>query len=322
MFGHWFACFLRVLLPPPPLAKSAVRRSRGCGATVTSRGTPTDRSSLEARAAERDRQTSMMTSMATLNACRGVDLTPAPWRVTIAGCYSTVKAGNAEEECEDAWSYGNPPLAFAIADGATESSFSREWATRLVEDFVARSPWLRDGETAIDLAAWLEPLQHQWAAWIASQDLRWYARRKTQEGTFAAFLGLTFDRDCLQWRAVAVGDACLFVVRDGQLLHSFPLSRDSEFGYRPRLIGTLGWTELSHSIRYLCAAAAVGDRFYLATDALAAWILSRVRMGETPWVELDRIEDSAAFARWVADLRARDEVANDDMTLLHLAIAA
>jgi len=61
----------------------------------------------------------------------------APFSVEAFSCQ---KAGNARSEYEDAWAIrgSDSPTRcrVAIADGATESSFSALWAALLVESFV------------------------------------------------------------------------------------------------------------------------------------------------------------------------------------------
>lgn len=49
------------------------------------------------------------------------------------------KRGNAPEEYEDAAAADLPAGRFAVADGATESSFAREWA-KILADGIGLSP--------------------------------------------------------------------------------------------------------------------------------------------------------------------------------------
>src|SRR5712691_3925370 len=95
------------------------------------------------------------------------------------------KAGNDAADYEDAFA-GDPAVGrFAVADGATESSFAAEWARLLAEDFVA----CRTGGAD----AWLKRLpavQEQWWAVVGPKSLPWYAEAKREEGAFATFLGL------------------------------------------------------------------------------------------------------------------------------------
>ena len=116
------------------------------------------------------------------------------------------KSGNSAEEYEDAFAASPEHGRFAVADGASESSFAGLWARLLVEGFVkeARKPWEETG--------WLKPLHERWAAEVNRRPLPWYAEMKRQEGAFATLLGFAL-RSPDHWRAVAVGDSCLIQVR-------------------------------------------------------------------------------------------------------------
>ncbi len=225
--------------------------------------------------------------------------------------FSVQKAGNAVGECEDIWNYGKSDRLFSIAlsDGATESSFSQEWAKELVTAFTNQDPQTLD---------WLAKSQQNWQQWLENQNLSWFAKRKVEQGAFATFLGLEIVDD-LSWQAIAVGDSCLFVVKNYELRKSFPLKQSEEFGNRPSLIGT-------HSnIEQICfseinGVAELGDRFYLATDAISCWIFKQLEANQDPWVKLDEISSQDMFANWVNELRDQHEIANDDTTLLCLEI--
>lgn len=237
--------------------------------------------------------------------------------------FSIQKAGNEIAECEDVWHYakGDRQISLALSDGATESSFAREWAKELVTAFVNRH--LSYAKSTNCLAQdWLLPLQTAWKQWLANQNLSWFAKRKAGEGAFATFLGLEVFSD-LRWESLAVGDSCLFVVGehslDRQLQSNFPLQNSHEFNHRPRLIGT--HTEVTNiRINQTNGIAQVGDRFYLTTDAIACWIFKQIEANQDPWVKLDEISSQGEFANWVNELRDRHEIANDDTTLLCLEI--
>lgn len=245
--------------------------------------------------------------------------------IEVVGCYAVTKAGNTPEECEDAyaWEHRESAFYFALSDGATESSFSREWAKELVQTCVQRSLWQQEAipeevHTAV-INDWLLPLQQQWADWLKNQNLVWFAKRKAEQGTFATLLGLEIHAN-QQWQALAVGDSCLFVVRDGRLLHSFPLSSCDQLGYRPCLVGTLIQSELPNVVQQTGDTTQSGDHFYLVTDALASWIFTSLETNQNPWVQLNQIQTQAAFADWVEHLRTHQEIPNDDTTLLHITV--
>ncbi|WP_156341547.1 hypothetical protein [Pseudanabaena sp. 'Roaring Creek'] len=232
--------------------------------------------------------------------------------------FSVQKAGNTPTECEDIWHFAkcNARISIALSDGATESSFAREWAKELVTAFVdRRCPWQEIYGCA---ANWLLPLQTNWQQWLARQNLSWFAKRKAGAGAFATFLSLEVFTN-LSWKSLAVGDSCLFIVRDRLLYKSFPLQNSQEFSNCPKLIGTHGQAA-NIPISQIQGEAKIGDRFYLTTDAIACWILKQIEANQDPWVKLEEIDSQASFAEWVNELRDRRAIANDDTTLLCVQI--
>ena len=232
--------------------------------------------------------------------------------------FSVQKAGNDISECEDIWNYvkGDRLFPIALSDGATESSFSQEWAKELVTAFINHDQ---------SKSSWLVTAQQNWQQWLENQNLSWFAKRKVEQGAFATFLGLEILHD-LSWKAIALGDSCLFVVRNCELRitnyelrKSFPLKQSKEFSNRPRLIGTYSNTE-QICFAEINGVAKIGDRFYLATDAIACWVFKQLEANQDPWVKLDEISSQDMFANWVNELRDLHEIANDDTTLLCLEI--
>ena len=235
--------------------------------------------------------------------------------------FHTHKRGNAPDEYEDAFA-GNPRKGrFAVADGASESSFVATWAKLLSEGFVnaARRPWRE-----LD---WLGPARRLWAEDVDPRPLPWYAEEKREQGAYATLLGVTFRKggtatDPAYWRAVAVGDCCLFRVHAGKLRQSFPLKQSSEFGNQPALLGSRGrrLDTPSQGIRRARGKWRAGDRFLLMTDALAEWMLRRTEQEQRPADEIDRLLAQSApqdaFAAWVAERREQQGLRNDDVTLV------
>jgi hypothetical protein len=149
------------------------------------------------------------------------------WRVQR---YLTHKQGIAAHECEDALACLERSRACAVADGATEAFGARHWARLLARSWV-RCPQGADPAAFVELAARLgERAQKRWAA----RPLPWYAEEKRQQGSHAAFVGLVFEPggSGLRWRALALGDCCLFQLRGDALLSAMPLSEPAQFGFR------------------------------------------------------------------------------------------
>jgi hypothetical protein len=228
--------------------------------------------------------------------------------------FRLAKAGHAPEEYEDAFAAGAD--RFAVADGASEASFAADWARLLTEGFVAAAgkPW-----QGLD---WLPSLRQRWAAAVDGRALPWYAETKREQGAFATLLGLALQPAAGDkpgtWRALAVGDSCLFHTRAGRVLAAFPLERSTAFGSRPPLLASRpGGPEPERE--QATGRYRPGDRFLLMTDALAQWFLARDEQGECPAEDVTglllAVDPEAAFVSWVGERRDR-ALRNDDVTLL------
>ncbi len=238
------------------------------------------------------------------------------------------KAGNAATEYEDAYDYGwspdsgTPVFRCAVADGATEASFSALWATKLVR---AYCNGIIAGHT---LAESLHSSQQEWLTQVSAAPAReWYVEEKLKHGAFSSLVGLTLrnERDGQatgKWDALAVGDSCLFQVRGAELLVRFPVARAVEFNNRPFLLSSnpAGNTGLIENTNTFTGTWEAGDRFYLITDALAHWFLQAHERGARPSHTLTQLEDDdrddARFMKFISEQRASQALRNDDVTLL------
>jgi hypothetical protein len=272
------------------------------------------------------------------------------------------KRGNHPHEYEDAFrpatfDHAAGMLRCAVADGATETSFSGIWANQLVSAYCRGQLGPRRWKST------LERLQARWKDAVATRELPWYAEEKARAGAFSAIVGITIsvrsarparvvaaetlpepdsqllgastdtsDRappastfGYIRWSALGLGDSCVLHVRDRRLIHSFPLSASADFSNRPRLLSSNAAANgaLNGAIRRASGAALRGDTFLLATDALAFWALSMEEEGEDVWEELTAMArgDADSFGIWVDELRDRRGLRNDDVTLLYVEIA-
>jgi hypothetical protein len=231
------------------------------------------------------------------------------------------KKGHSGAEYEDAWAADPAAGRFAVADGASESAFAGLWARVLAKGFVTAA-------RPLVLPAWLDGPRRRWAAEVMGLELPWYAELKRQEGSFATLLGVALRPPTPsgpgRWKAVAVGDSCLVLVRNGRPILAFPLSRSSDFDSEPRLIGSRGGRPPIAA--YGAGLLRPGDRLFLMTDALAQWFLRTREDGGRPWeaaaalLASERPED--AFAGWVEGLRDRGGLRDDDVTLLSIEMSS
>lgn len=230
------------------------------------------------------------------------------------------KEGNTEEQYEDAFRCGvsgeDARLTVTVADGASSAVFARQWAQLLVDAF-HESPALgaADGELREAVAR----LGDAWREEVTGRAKSWYAQEKLPQGSSAALLVAQWEPARGTLRAMAVGDACLFVVRNDRLRFGFPVTRAHAFGDRPPLLSTEARGEAPPFLRFETPFQA-GDRFLLMTDALAAWFLGTFEARRKPWNGLP--QDEEAFAAWLKQRRDAGEIKNDDVTLVEVVAAA
>ncbi len=240
------------------------------------------------------------------------------------------KAGSSEADYEDAIAIGH--TAVAIADGATESSFARAWARALTEGF-ACDP-LSEKPDLTELMERVGPLQQQWHASIAWDRLPWYAEDKARNGAFAALLTLRFEHPLTaseleesasdentaerRWHALAIGDTCLFQIRDDALHVAFPLAESAAFDSTPLLLSSNPARNLQvwDHAQALTGVFKPGDILLLMTDALAKWFLSEIEAGAKPWHTLCAFTDPSDLTALTLSLRAEHRLKNDDTSLI------
>lgn len=241
------------------------------------------------------------------------------------------KAGSADNEYEDASAHMERVGSFgrvtvAVADGATESLLSRQWANLLVKRFVRQ--W--DGPDYLErwLTNTLRAWQNEKRAYLnrrahSGKPVQWYEEPGLEAGAFAALLGVVLTRtpNGFVWRATALGDCCLVQVGDDGLRRAFPMQNAVAFNNRPFLLSSNPARNGAIREHFMFANGAMqrGDRLYVMTDALAAWFLRQAETGAQPWMELNSFLAPDAFAAWISEKRAAHVMRNDDVTLIQLA---
>ncbi len=243
------------------------------------------------------------------------------------------KDGNANHENDDARCRHQSglirtgvPARFAVADGATDATFSGLWARLVTRSFVRFGvPSFGNDYETDKFLAFIRCLRRRWkkATGQGTGRLNWSAEaRVVREGSFCTFVGAEFhldDMGCeMQWWAI--GDACVIVVSATGAVDSFPLKGSSEFSNRPAMIRTQGDFLERHDGTVFFGRSFLnrGDRILLATDALAEQLLSRRIEGSSAGFLPDGLHVSMSdmeFREWVAMARVF-RMKNDDVTLV------
>jgi hypothetical protein len=246
-----------------------------------------------------------------------------------AHAFSAPKAGGSDAEYEDAsWpdrTYQRSTqerFRCAVADGATETSYSRSWAHLLVSAFA-------NGRLSGPELEELEVLRRRWRRGVQRRlqgSHPWYAVQKAETGAFAALVTLDVQEDAPgrgRWASFALGDSCLVQLRGDELLAAFPLQDAAAFNDRPRLIGSAPTDPIAVTEFHHCTGAWLPeDIFYLMSDAISCWFFKQVEAGQRPWEDLRDLGTSAMppFRTWLEALRREHSVKNDDVTILRVEL--
>ncbi len=265
------------------------------------------------------------------------------------------KRGNAPNEYEDSFwperlsGVLSSSRKFAVADGASESMQSGPWAKILAKCYCrSRSVGARRSAGSMVTRAYGE-----WESWQADylrrrqesgRPLQWYEEPGFRKGAFATLVGVALrSRDGGQvfaLSAAALGDSCLFLVRDGNLAVRFPVESSREFGRSPICLSSKPSANrgVLESFRFMpFQDLFTGDRLYLMTDALAAWFLGSWEEGFLPWATLDDAcgftsaasplsagssspSPTERFAALVESFRSDKALRNDDVTLTRIEL--
>ena len=135
------------------------------------------------------------------------------------------------EENQDAFGLDSSRGIAAVADGVTSSIFARHWAGILTEATVADAPDPNDEEA---FSRWLQLRRQAWSQRIDTSSLAWFQKAKLPTGAFSTLIWIrvspavdeqpgTFGAHRLE--GFAIGDSCLFHVRHGEVLRSFPIQK-------------------------------------------------------------------------------------------------
>ena len=253
-------------------------------------------------------------------------------------------------------------IVAALCDGASESLLAGHWARQLAAHCVREIRQLPETlGTARSAADTVMAAVEAWEQWVAlyvagresdGRPLAWYEQPGLARGAHATLLALSLelapdrrrgrdgDHDDLtvvldlvrpessrgwRWRAVALGDTCLFHIHDDRLERAFPVRTAADFGIDPALVttGTTDTKLLGSRMAVVGGRCASGDQLYLATDALAAWFLRSYEAGARPWDELRQYaaQRPEEFEDFITRRRADGTMRNDDVALIHIDIA-
>ncbi len=243
--------------------------------------------------------------------------------------FRLAKDAERPEECQDAHAVDLLRGIGVVADGVASALFSRQWAGILTGATVAEPP---DPDDASSFATWLAERRRSWSEQVDVTGLAWFQKAKLPLGAFSTLLWVDVapveepqpgQFGAYRLRCRAIGDSCLFHVRGGELVRSFPMRESSEFEADPVVLGSMDLSrdELMQFVA-LDEVCYADDLLVLCTDAVAEWTLRRIESGDPPdwesyWSMTDR--------QWrdeIGELRSRREMRYDDATLVLLRVVS
>jgi hypothetical protein len=241
--------------------------------------------------------------------------------------FSVPKYGHKERENEDAVAFDAQAGWLAVADGATEASYSREWAEILAESIstATKKPgnikerMLERLIPSRRLGSMVADLQQKWydqVPWDRLEDLGWLFVEKAQQGALATFLAVRIEEQ--KWAAIGIGDCNLFIVgKNGIVKLSVPAETADEFGTSPSLVPSMPGPQVKQALSSLWRKTGKwqpDESLIVCTDAVAAYLLYAVEKDASIMERLLAIETTKEFAHWVQGARSTG-MRNDDATV-------
>ncbi|PRY29700.1 protein phosphatase 2C domain-containing protein [Umezawaea tangerina] len=218
---------------------------------------------------------------------------------------TTGKRDGLPHENEDSVSVNAEEGWFAVSDGASTAARSEVWSGLLTRAFTR-------GEDPFDPVTTAR-LGSEWWEAVFAPDLPWFAHEKLVRGSAATLVGLRLSGH--SYEATAIGDSCLFHIREGALLLAAPLDGSARFSRFTPLLGT--GVDGGHAPDDVWSGRGEfvdGDLFLLATDAVSKRLLRHHEEHGTLWPVCDHVSDDEVFAEFVERERDRG-LDNDDSTV-------
>ncbi len=258
--------------------------------------------------------------------------------------YVTSKTGESFEQCQDALGFNHSSNRFAVADGATREFFSKKIAQELVNRFCLDDDLVNNNIfTTKNYEDWLRPMQDKWLKFIEEivnnkeKKVSLYVnnRFKKRAAGASTFVGLELSPDTHIFKAMVIGDSCLFHIRNNEILKSYLLEDPKQFSSTPDLF----FSRTSNNmipIRKFSEPKIIdepyikGDYFILASDAISKYFLEKELNGE--WNDLWKnllVSDDKWYGELIIEARKHSKseedaikLEDDDVAILIIATSS
>ena len=229
--------------------------------------------------------------------------------VRLITLYSVPKKSTVPNEDRVSWSECG--AVAAVADGASISYDSARWAEILVERYL-NNPVVNQ--------TWVNQAAKQYANETDRDSLPWMKQAAYDKGSFSTLLGIKFDLERSSITLTAFGDTNAFLLLDGHLTTTFPITAIEKFDQSPDLISTnmaensyINDNILELSQKTITLTDCTEAILVIATDALAHWIMDS---SDNRIKELLGIKNLSTFTQLVFQERENKSLKIDDTTLI------
>jgi hypothetical protein len=224
---------------------------------------------------------------------------------------------------EDAFDVDSVRGLAAVCDGVSSTIFAGRWAAILAKAAVADPPDVHDHDS---LDSWLKRTRSAWSQAIDETSLAWHQKPKMLDGAGTTLLWVELSRleaaegvaKPYQLRAYSIGDCCLFHIRHGHVLQTFPIQDSSRFEDNPQVIRSVPKRGDSVSFEAMETLCHPGDLLVLATDAVAGWTMRQLEAGAVIDWNAYWNTPLEQWQQWLIGLRQQNQIRYDDSTVVML----
>ena len=224
---------------------------------------------------------------------------------------------------QDAYAANPIQGRFAIADGVSKSLAPEYYSQALTRGWT-KSPFWQAKTDDVDNDAfysWMDHAGERWHKLAPSKAKKISSsRRKSIPNGSSTFVGVdVIARQGKHFlRPILVGDSALFVVRGSKVVFKSHELKDVE---SPATSALTAGGDFEHQLEIFEPVEVLsGDKIYMATDAVAKWVLEELQKGSPPFHTLDNIKDINQWRQWVEGSRLTKELDVDDSTLLTFTV--
>jgi len=234
-------------------------------------------------------------------------------KVQFKGKIAKESAYNSDNE--DALSCSPTKGVAVISDGASESFDAKNWSTILVNRYQMNQDFN---------ARWLKITINSYKRKFNSQELNWSRQAAYNRGSYASLLGVVEVNPTKSLDVFSIGDSLAVLLRNNQLVDTFPYKNSVEFNQHPELVSTIFSNNSylfednffeKHRVSW---PIDVNTTVLLMTDALGAWSLRNNEKKNEVWTTLSNVKHKKDLLEIVEYERQEKTMRVDDSTLIVL----